>query len=87
MSDPSFVYGRVYGPMEIIEKSIKLLQTRLAKMEPAALTIDYLDGQYTELLDMLVSNGLCAVTAYTQPTISKDVWFRHQLRHIERYRD
>jgi hypothetical protein len=87
MSDPSFVYGRVYGPMEVVEKSIKLLQTRLAKMAPEALTIEYLDGQYTELLEMLVDNGLCTITAYTHPTIAKDVWFRHQLKRIARFRE
>ena len=36
---------------------------------------------------MLVDNGFCTVTAYTQPTLSKDVWLRHQLSRIERYRD
>jgi hypothetical protein len=30
MNDPSFAYGLVYQPEEILEKSITLLQTRLA---------------------------------------------------------
>src|SRR5206468_2306558 len=54
MNDPSFAYGQVYAPMEIVEKGIRLLQTRLAKMAPEALTLEYLDGQYTELFQMLV---------------------------------
>ena len=87
MNDPSYAYGAVYGPAETLEKSITLLQTRLAKQAPESLTIDYLDTQYTDLLKMLVDQGLCAITAYTQPSISKDVWLRHQLGHIERYRD
>lgn len=87
MNDPSFAYGTVYGPVETLEKSITLLQTRLAKERPEALTMEYLDVQYSKLFEMLVDNGLCAVTAYTRPTISKDVWLRHQLSRIERYRD
>src|SRR5947209_8158083 len=87
MNDPSFAYGEVYHPFSILEKCIRLLQTRLAKMAPEALTIDYLDQQYRELFQMLVDNNLCAVTAYTQPIISKDVWLRHQLKSIARYRD
>ncbi|MBI3973835.1 MAG: hypothetical protein HY332_21365 [Chloroflexi bacterium] len=87
MNDPSFAYGKVYAPMEVMEKSITLLQTRLAMMDPEALTLEYLDGQYSGLFKMLVDNGLCVVTAYTHSTISKDVWLRHQLRHIRRFRD
>jgi IS1 family transposase len=87
MNDPSFAYGTVYGPNETLEKSITLLQTRLAKVDPQALTLDYLDSQYSSLFQMLVDHGLCAVTAYTRPIISKDVWLRHQLSRIERYRD
>jgi hypothetical protein len=87
MNDPSYAYGQVYAPMEILEKCIRLLQTRLAKMAPESLTLEYLDTQYTELFKMLVDNGLCVVTAYTQSTISKDVWLRHQLKGIARYRD
>lgn len=87
MNDPSFAYGQVYGPMETMEKSITLLQTRLAKQDPASLTLDYLDREYSSLFAMLVKHGLCAITAYTQPTIPKEVWLRHQLSRIERYRD
>jgi IS1 family transposase len=87
MNDPSYAYGQVYAPMEIVEKGIRLLQTRLAKMAPESLTLEYLDDQYTELFQMLVDNGLCVVTAYTHSTISKDVWLRHQLKRIARYRD
>ena len=87
MNDPSYAYGKVYAPMEIMEKCIKLLQTRLAKMAPEALTLEYLDTQYSELFEMLVSNDLCVVTAYTQATLSKDVWLQHQLRSIARFRD
>ena len=87
MNDPSYAYGQVYAPMEIMDKSIRLLQTRLAKMAPEALTLEYLDTQYTDLFKMLVDNGLCVVTAYTQSTLSKDVWLRHQLKGIARYRD
>ena len=87
MNDPSFAYGRVYQPEEVLEKSITLLQTRLAKMAPALLTMDYLDREYNGLFQMLVDNGFCTVTAYTHPTISRDVWLRHQLSRMERYRD
>jgi hypothetical protein len=87
LNDPSFAYGKVYGPVEVLEKSITLLQARLATMSRESLTTEYLDSQYTALFTMLVDEGLCAVTAYTRPTISKDVWLRHQLNHIERYRD
>ena len=87
MNDPSFAYGIVYAPMEIMEKSITLLQTRLAKMEPAVLTMEYLDTQYNRLFEMLVDSGLCVITAYTHSTISKDVWLRHQLTSLARYRD
>src|SRR5438094_3767885 len=84
MNDPSYAYGQVYAPMETMEKCIRLLQTRLAKMAPEALTIEYLDSQYTALFRVLVDNGLCVVTAYTHSTISKDVWLRHQLKAIAR---
>ena len=87
MNDPSFAYGHVYHPIDILEKSIMMLQTRLAKVRPEDLTIEYLDTQYSGLFKMLVDNGFCAVSAYTQPTISKDVWLRHQLTRIARYRD
>ena len=87
LNDPSFAYGKVYGPTETLEKSITLLQTRLAKQRPESLTLEYLDSQYADLFQMLVDNGLCVVTAHTLPTISKDVWLRHQLSHIQRYRD
>jgi hypothetical protein len=56
-------------------------------MAPALLTMDYLEREYHSLFQMLVDNGFCTVTAYTQPTISRDVWLRHQLSRIERYRD
>ncbi|MGH2355851.1 MAG: hypothetical protein ACRDI2_10650 [Chloroflexota bacterium] len=87
MNDPSFAYGRVYHPSDVLEKSITMLQTRLAKEQPETLTVEYLDTQYSELFKMLVDGGFCAVTAYTRPTISKDVWLRHQRTRIERYRD
>ncbi|HEX2326560.1 MAG TPA: hypothetical protein VHQ00_14275 [Chloroflexota bacterium] len=87
MNDPSFAYGQVYGPFYTLEKSITLLQTRLAKMDPDRLTLEYLDQQYQGLFAMLVDHGFCTVTAYTLPTLSKDVWLRHQLSRIERYRD
>jgi hypothetical protein len=87
MNDPSFAYGQVYGPFDTLETSITLLQTRLAKVDPERLTLEYLDRQYQGLFNMLVDNGFCTVTAYTQPTLSKDVWLRHQLSRIERYRD
>ena len=87
MNDPSFAYGQVYQPTVVLEKSITLLQTRLAKVQPEALTIEYLDSQYSGLFKMLVEHGICTVTAYTLPTISKDVWLRHQLGRIARYRD
>jgi hypothetical protein len=87
MNDPSFAYGHVYDPIDVIEKSVTLLQTRLAKAKPETLTIEYLDTQYSELFKVLVDSGLCAVTAYMQPMLPKDVWLRHQLRRIERYRD
>ena len=87
MNDPAFAYGKVYGPTETLEKSITLLQTRLAKERPEALTIEYLDSQYSGLFDMLVNSGLCVVTAHQSPMIAKDVWLRHQLTNIARYRD
>lgn len=87
MNDPSFAYGHVYHPFSTLEKCITLLQTRLAKMRPEDLTLEYLDRQYSQLFQMLVDSGLCAVTAYTQPMISKEVWLRHQLKTIARYRD
>jgi hypothetical protein len=87
MNDPSFAYGHVYQPVDILEKSITMLQTRLAKQQPETLTMEYLDSQYSELFKMLVDNGFCIVAAYTSPSISKDIWLRHQLRRIERYRD
>ncbi len=87
MNDPAFAYGKVYAPMEVVEKSITMLQTRLAKLSPETLTLEYLDSQYSSLFRSLVESGLCVVTAYTQSTIPKDVWLRHQLRHIARYRD
>lgn len=87
MNDPSFAYGQVYGPIDVLETSITMLQTRLATLQPDTLTLEYLDRQYSGLFKMLVDNGLCAVTAYTRPMIPKDVWLRHQRRRIERYRD
>ena len=87
MNDPAFAYGTVYGPAETLEKSITLLQARLAKESPEALTIEYLDSQYRGLLDMLINSGLCVVTAHQAPLIAKDVWLRHQLTSIARYRD
>ena len=87
MNDPSFAYGRVYQPFELLEQGITLLQSRLAQMAPDVLTTEYLDREYLALFEMLVDQGLCTVTAYTHPTISKDVWLRHQLRHIARYRE
>lgn len=87
MNDPSFAYGHVYDPPDVLEKSITLLQTRLAQSEPELLTLEYLDTQYSALFKMLVDNGLCAVLAYTSPSIPKDVWLRHQLGRIQRYRE
>lgn len=87
MNDPAFAYGKVYGPTETLEKSITLLQTRLAKERPESLTLEYLDSQYSGLLNMLVDAGLCVVTAHQHPMISKAVWLRHQLTTIARYRD
>ena len=87
MNDPCFAYGTVYGPSETLEKGITLLQTRLAKERPESLTIEYLDSQYTGLFNMLVTSGLCVVTAHQSPMIPKDVWLRHQLTSIARYRD
>ena len=87
MNDPAFAYGTVYGPTETLEKSITLLQTRLAKERPEALTMEYLDSQYSGLFKMLLDAGLCVVTAHQAPMIPKDIWLRHQLTSIARYRD
>ena len=56
MNDPSFVYGEVYGPMITVERSIVLLQVRLAQLPPETLTLEFLDEQYSALLKTLVSS-------------------------------
>jgi len=87
MNDPSFVYGEVYGPMVTVERSIVLLQVRLAQLPPETLTLEFLDEQYSALLKTLVSSGLCVVTSFTQPTIEKTIWFAHQRSQIDRFRE
>jgi len=87
MNDPSFAYGRVYQPLEVVERSIILLQARLANQQPEQLTLEYLDEAYSNLLQMLVDSGLCTITAYGRPRMEKAVWLRHQLAEIARYRE
>ena len=84
---PPEIAARSYLLLDVTANQILAAKDIDTPEEPASLTIEYLDSQYSDLLKMLVDNGLCAVQAYTQPTIPKDVWLRHQLSHIERYRD
>src|SRR5919201_1887862 len=46
MNDPSFAYGHVYQPVDVLEQCVMMLQTRLAKQQPESLTLEYLDRQY-----------------------------------------
>ena len=87
MNDPSFAYGRVYQPLDVVESSIILMQTKLATLPSEQLTIEFLDDQYTNLFDLLVESGLCYVSAYMRAIMPKDVWLRCQLSQIQRFRD
>lgn len=87
MNDPSFIYGKVWGPMETVERSIVLLQLRLAKETPDLLTDEYLDREYTALLASLEEAGLCVVTSFTQPTLERTAWFSYQRAQIARFRE
>jgi len=87
MNDPSFAYGRVYQPAEVVESSIVLLQTKLATLPSEELTLEFLDEQYTNLFNLLVESGLCYISAYTRAIMPKDVWLRCQLSQIRRFRE
>ena len=74
MNDPSFAFGTVWGPMVTVERSLVLLQTRLALVPEDRLTDDYLKAQYLAVLESLVEAGLLVVTSFTQPTIDEATW-------------
>ena len=87
MNDPSFAFGTVWGPMVTVERSLVLLQTRLALVPEGRLTDDYLKAQYLGVLESLVEAGLLVVTSFTQPTIDEATWFGYQRSQIARFRE
>ena len=87
MNDPSFAFGTVWGPMVTVERSVVLLQTRLALVPEDRLTDDYLKAQYLAVLESLVEAGLLVVTSFTQPTIDEATWFGYQRSQIARFRE
>jgi hypothetical protein len=87
MNDPSFAFGTVWGPMVTVERSLVLLQTRLALVPEDRLTDDYLKAQYLAVLESLVEAGLLVVTSFTQPTIDEATWFGYQRSQIARFRE
>lgn len=87
MNDPSFAFGRIYEPFDVVESNVVLLQARLATLPRARLTLTFLDSEYTSLLDRLELAGEAVITAYAQPIMPKDVWFNCQLTRIEKFRE
>lgn len=87
MNDPSFAFGTVWGPIVTVERSLVLLQTRLALLPEERLSDEYLKGQYLAVLDSLVTAGLLVVTSYTQPAIDEPTWFAYQRTQIARFRE
>ena len=69
------------------ERSLVLLQTRLALVPEDRLTDDYLKAQYLAVLESLVEAGLLVVTSFTQPTIDEATWFGYQRSQIARFRE
>lgn len=87
MNDPSFAFGRIYEPFDVVESNIVLLQARLATLPRAELTLAFLELEYTNLLDRLEVAGETVITAYAQPIMPMDVWFNCQLTRIEKFRE
>lgn len=87
INDPSFAFGRVYEPFDVVESNIVLLQARLSTLPKRALTIPYLESEYTDLLDRLENAGETIVTAYARPIMPMDVWLGCQLSRIEKFRE
>lgn len=87
MNDPSFAFGTVWGPMVTVERSLVLLQTRLALLPEERLTDAFLKAQYLEVLESLTEAGLLVVTSFTQPTIDEATWFGYQRSQIARFRE
>ena len=87
INDPSFAFGRVYEPFDVVESNIVLLQAKLSTLPKTALTISYLESEYTNLLDRLENSGETIVTAYARPILPMDVWLACQLSRIEKFRE
>ena len=87
MNDPSFAFGKVWAPISIVERAIVLMHVRLARSPEVSLTDEFLEAQYSSLLDSLVDSGTCVVTSFTRPTISREVWFAHQRSQVARFRE
>ena len=87
INDPSFAFGRVYEPFDVVESNIVLLQAKLSTLPKAALTISYLESEYTNLLDRLENSGETIVTAYARPILPMDVWLTCQLSRIEKFHE
>ena len=87
MNDPSFAFGRVYEPFDVVESNIVLLQARLSTLPRRDLTINYLEAEYTNLLDRLENAGETVVTAYARPIMPMELWLNCQLSRIEKFRE
>ncbi|MCY4436088.1 MAG: hypothetical protein OXE05_01985 [Chloroflexi bacterium] len=87
INDPSFAFGRIYEPFDVVESNIVLLQARLSTLPKAELTIAYLESEYTTLLDRLENAGDTVVTAYARPIMPMEVWLACQLSRIEKFRE
>ena len=87
INDPSFAFGRVYEPFDVVESNIVLLQAKLSTLPKTELTIPYLESAYTSLLDRLENTGETIVTAYARPIMPMDVWLTCQLSRIEKFRE
>ena len=87
INDPSFAFGHIYEPFDVVESNIVLLQARLATLPRATLTLAYLELEFTGLLDCLEGLGETVITAYAHPIMPKDVWLTCQLSRIEKFRE
>ena len=87
INDPSFAFGHVYEPFDVVEAYVVMLQARLATLPRAQLTLAYLESQFTELLQWLEESGEAVITAYAHPIMPKDLWLNCQLSRIEKFRE